>query len=308
MSSVKCPQCNLTNWATAINCKRCGYFFQPIEGIIPESQKSHKTFGGEQNFQTPFGNQEKYQSPGIQPNYQSNWSPPNYQNYQPNYQQPKLKSGLAIASMVIGIIGFVGSCIGGFILTPIGLILGIVALVKANKKSLEYGGKGFAIAGTVLNSIAILFMPIILAIAIPNLLAARQAANEGSAISVVRTIAGAEQTFRATTGKGRCGDLKTLQTANLIDTVTASGQKNGYSFMVINLPTLNGDCAITATPLSTSHGTRSFYYSTEDDVLRAADKKGLFADSYDLPLESENRGSTSQYSTVSDQKTNPYSR
>ncbi len=306
MSSVKCPQCNLTNWATAITCRRCGYFLQPVEGITPEVQPSQTTFSGEQNFQTPFDNQEKYQSPGIQPNYQSNWSPPNYQ--QTNYQQPPLKSGLAIASMMIGIIGFVGICFGGFILAPIGLTLGIVALVKANKKSLEYGGKGFAIAGTALNSLGILLLPVVLAVAIPNLLASRRAANEGSAISAVRTLAGAEQTFRTTAGKGRCGDLKTLQSANLIDTVTANGQKNGYSFMVINLPTLYGDCAITATPLSTSLGTRSFYYSTEDNVLRAAAKNGQSADSNDLPLDSENASPTSQYPKVADQKTNPYSR
>lgn len=292
MSSVKCPQCNLTNWATAINCKRCGYFFQPIEDVMSEAQAA---FGSEQNFQTPFGNQEKYQSPGIQSNYQSNWSPPNYQNQQANYQPPKLKQGLAIASMVIGLIG----C---FLFAPVGLILGIVSLIKANKHPFEYGGKGFAIAGTVLNSIGILFMPIVLAIATPNLLAARRAANEGSAISVVRTIAGAEQTYRATAGKGRCGDLKTLQSANLIDTVTASGQKNGYSFMVINLPTFYGDCAITATPLSTSYGTRSFYYSTEDNVLRAAAKNGQSADSNDLPLDVEKLSPTSQYPKVVDQK------
>lgn len=203
--------------------------------------------------------------------------------------------------MVIGLIG----C---FLFAPVGLILGIVSLVKANKRPFEYGGKGFAIAGTVLNSIGILLMPIILAIAIPNLLAARRAANEGSAISTVRTIADAEQTFRATTGKGKCGDLKTLQAANLIDPVTANGQKNGYNFMVINLPTLYGDCSITATPLSTSHGTRSFYYSTEDNVLRAANKKGLLADGSDLPLNGEKSSPTGQYPKVADPTTNPYSR
>ena len=191
---------------------------------------------------------------------------------------------------------------------PVGLILGIVSLVKANKRPFEYGGKGFAIAGTVLNSIGILLMPIILAIAIPNLLAARRAANEGSAISTVRMIADAEQTYRATAGKGRCGDLKTLQAANLIDTVTAKGQKSGYSFIVINLPTLYGDCAITATPLSTSHGTRSFYYSTEDNVLRAANKNGLSADGSDMPLDGKKSIPIMPYPKVADQKTNPYSR
>ena len=301
MSSVKCPQCNLTNWVTAINCKRCGYFFQEFEGITP-------AFAAGQNFHLSSESPEIHQAPNIQPNYQPNWTPPNPQNHEARFRQPKLKSGLAIASMVIGIIGLVGSCIGAFILTPVGLILGIIALVKANKKSFEYGGIGFAIAGTVLNSVGILLMPIILAIAVPNILAARRAANEASAISSVRMIAGAEQAFRASSGKGRCGELKSLQTANLIDPETAGGQKNGYNFIVINLPTLYGDCAITATPVSTSHGTRSFYYSTEDNVLRAANKKGLSADSNDMPLEGEKTNSREQYPKVADQTTNPFSR
>lgn len=203
--------------------------------------------------------------------------------------------------MVLGIIG----C---FLTSPIGLILGIISLNRASKRPFEYGGKGFAIAGVVLNAIGILILPIIAAIAIPNLMAARRAANEGSAISTIRILAGAEETYRATAGKGRCGDLKTLHSSNLIDPATANGQKSGYSFMVINLPTLNGDCAITATPLSTSHGTRSFYYSTEDNLIRAAAKNGQAADSNALPLESQNSSPTSQYPKTADRSTNPYSR
>ena len=307
MSSVKCPQCNLTNWATAINCKRCGYFFQEFECVKPnETITSPSTFGSEKNFQTPFREQEKYQSPGFQPNYQSNnqtnWSQPNYQTYQqPNYQQPQVKSGMAIASMVLGIIG----C---FLTSPIGLILGIVSLKRANKRPLEYGGKGFAIAGIVLNVIGVLIIPIIAAIAIPNLMAARRSANEASAISTIRTLSSAEETYRATAGAGRCGDLKALQASNLIDPVMASGQKSGYRFMVVNLPTLNGDCAIKATPMSKSMGTRSFYYSTEDGVIRAAAKNGLFADENDLPLDRQNSVPTSQYPKTADRSTSPYTR
>ena len=302
MSSVKCPQCNLTNWATAINCKRCGYFFQSVDGVMPEAQEAQTSFGQEQNFQPPFGNQEKYQSPGYQPNYQQNWSQPNYQNHQqPYYQQPQVKSGMAIASMVLGIIG----C---FLTSPIGLILGIVSLKRANKRPLEYGGKGFAIAGIVLNVIGVLIIPIIAAIAIPNLMAARRSANEASAISTIRTLSSAEETYRATAGSGRCGDLKALQASSLIDLVMASGQKSGYRFMVVNLPTLNGDCAIKATPMSKSMGTRSFYFSTEDGVIRAAAKNGLFADDNDLPLDSQNSVPTYQYPKTADRSTSPYTR
>ncbi len=300
MSSVKCPQCNLTNWATALNCKRCGLDLQSFEGGMPEGDATHTTFGNQQY--QPDSDNTQYQSPGYQPNYQQNWSQPNYQAHQQTYyQQPQLKSGMAIASMVLGIIG----C---FLTAPIGLILGIVSLKRANKRPYEYGGKGFAIAGVILNSIGILVIPIIAAIAIPNLMAARRSANEASAISTIRTISGAEETYRATVGAGRYGDLKALQSAGLIDQVTASGQKNGYRFIIVILPTMNGGVAINATPMTKSHGTRSFYFSSEDGVMRAASKNGLLADSNDLPMDSQDSSPSIPYPKSADRSRNPYSR
>ena len=139
-------------------------------------------------------------------------------------------------------------------------------------------------------------------------MAARRSANEASAISTIRTLSSAEETYRATAGSGRCGDLKALQASSLIDPVMASGQKSGYRFMVVNLPTLNGDCAIKATPMSKSMGTRSFYFSTEDGVIRAAAKNGLFADENDLPLDSQNSVPTYQYPKTADRSTSPYTR
>ncbi len=62
-------------------------------------------------------------------------------------------AGLAIASMVLGIVSVLCCCFPfpGII----GLILGIVALVKVNEGT--GGGKGMAIAGVVLNSISTLY-------------------------------------------------------------------------------------------------------------------------------------------------------
>jgi type II secretory pathway pseudopilin PulG len=186
--------------------------------------------------------------------------------------------------MVLGLVG----CL---LTAPIGLILGIIAVVKANRYPREYGGKGFAIAGIALNSLGLLFVPIILAIAIPNLLAARRAANEASAIRTVRTLAQAEQSYM-TSMSGKCGDIQSLIAGKLIDVSLANNEKNGYRFMVVNFPA--GGCEIHATPLTTSHGTRSFYYSTLDETIRAADKKGLAADANDLPLDSGFSDTTGQ--------------
>lgn len=314
MTSVRCPECNLANWATSINCKRCGYFLQAADA------ENASPFGAEQHpRQFSDADSQNFQASEQQANNQSNWSqtapPPNNQNYrQPNYQNsyqphyaqndnysgnqagygqnnryaaPERKSGMAIASMVLGLVG----C---FLASPVGLILGIVSLKRANRSPFEYGGKGFAIAGIVLNSIGLFTLPIIAAIAIPNLLAARRAANESSAISIIKTLAAAEEKYRAAGGGGnRCGDLQKLQAANLIDPTLAAGQKNGYRFLIVSLPTVGGGCEINAAPLTASHGTRSFFYSTEDDTLRAANKNGHFAAQDDAPLNQGNSFSES---------------
>jgi len=252
MSTIRCPQCNLTNFATAVACKRCGYFFQPPpEGTTVNPAPAQTSFGSGEPHQAFNEFQPAVEPAGYPPQSPFGAPPPPRQNYyQPQYQTyqtAKQKSGLAIASLVLGLIG----C---FITSPIGLILGIVAMVKANRRPQEYGGKGLAIAGIVLNGLGLLFLPVIAAIAIPNLLAARRAANEGSAIQTVRLLSSAEQVYMASMN-GRCGDIQALIATKLVNDLSLSkNEKNGYRFMVFNLPA--GGCELHATPLSTSQGTR----------------------------------------------------
>jgi type IV pilus assembly protein PilA len=80
--------------------------------------------------------------------------------------------------------------------------------------------------------IVVAIIGIIAAIAIPNLLASRRAANEGSAQATMRTLTGAEATYQATAGAGNFADLAGLNGQGLIDSVLASGVKSGYTFDV----------------------------------------------------------------------------
>ena len=114
--------------------------------------------------------------------------------------------------------------------------------------------------------IVVAIIGIIAAIAIPNLLASRRAANEGSAQSSLRTIHSSEATYQATSGNGNFGSMSELSGANLIDAVLASNQKSGYTFAVTetdlvagtSLATFKATCIPTIPSGVSQSGTRKF--------------------------------------------------
>ena len=97
--------------------------------------------------------QQAYNQPAT--DYSQGYQQPTYgANGYTTYQQPKPK-GLAIAALVLGILAFLsGWMLIGGIFGLVGLILGIVALVKANKGQAD--GKGMAITGIVLSILGLL--------------------------------------------------------------------------------------------------------------------------------------------------------
>src|SRR5437764_10190965 len=76
--------------------------------------------------------------------------------------------------------------------------------------------------------IVVAIILIIAAIAIPNLIKSKMAANEASAVGSLRTINTAEQTYSSTYGTGFT-DLATLGSSGIVDAVLAGGKKSGYS-------------------------------------------------------------------------------
>src|SRR5258708_32048289 len=110
---------------------------------------------------------------------------------------PNLRKGLAIAALIIGILNilFFGLLGVGAIT---GVIIGFIALGKAKRAPMEYGGKGLAIAGLAMSGLSVILsvIAIIAVIAVPNYLHRVTMAEESSAVMNMRTIGQAEASYR----------------------------------------------------------------------------------------------------------------
>jgi type IV pilus assembly protein PilA len=136
--------------------------------------------------------------------------------------------------------------------------------------------KGFSLIELL---IVVAIILIIAAIAIPNLLRARIAANESSAVASIRTINTAEISYNSaypTVGFSTLANLAgtscappTSSSACLIDTTLAAGTKSGYSFAAaVSGSNPAGSYAAWANPVTANQtGNRSFC-STADAVVR----------------------------------------
>jgi hypothetical protein len=102
--------------------------------------------------------------------------------------QPPKRSGLATASLVLGILGIFPCGVFGVI----GLPIGIVAMVKIGRSNGRLGGNGLAIAGISCSTVALaalVVQMILVGLLLPSLDVARTAAMQAKALAQARQLA-----------------------------------------------------------------------------------------------------------------------
>ena len=133
--------------------------------------------------------------------------------------------------------------------------------------------------------IVVAIILVIAAIAIPNLLRSRLAANEASAVASIRTITTAETSYSTTfpnvgytctmseLGPPAAGQPVSTSAGGILDAVLASGTKRGYTFALTNCTgTPRASYSSAAVPQSVgATGTRSFCSDASGIIWQGAD-------------------------------------
>jgi len=129
--------------------------------------------------------------------------------------------------------------------------------------------------------IVVAIILIIAAIAIPNLLRSRIAANQASAVGSLRTLNTANITYASTYNTGYASAMTylapptsgnpTSTAAGLIDSVLASGIKSGYSFSyspTVGATGRTDTYSWIANPVTPGTTGTNFYFTDQSGVIR----------------------------------------
>jgi type IV pilus assembly protein PilA len=130
--------------------------------------------------------------------------------------------------------------------------------------------KGFSLIELL---IVVAIILIIAAIAIPNLIKARMAANEGSATASMRTLGSSQMLYKSSQGNFS-GTIAALSAEGYIDNVLGSGTKSGYVFTTAKVAASpNLAFTASASPIDvtalTATGKRQ-YFTDQTQVIRYA--------------------------------------
>ncbi len=134
--------------------------------------------------------------------------------------------------------------------------------------------------------IVVAIILVIAAMAIPNYLHARMAANESSAVAALRTINTAQITYNSSYPTvGYASSLTALagticsppasNSACLIDTALASGMRNGYTFTLTPGSSSSGGplpaYTVISAPVQAGYSGARYFCTFQDAVVRASD-------------------------------------
>jgi hypothetical protein len=222
--TVKCPQCGALGTVSQsqvgqqVSCGKCGAIFAigsvgmvppPLPSFAPQGlacQGCGKALGGGDTFCPGCGRPvSSMPSPGIAP------------------EAPT--PGLAVASLILGILG----CFG--ITAIIGLILGVVALNQINRSRGRLGGQGMAVAGIVVSSVLLVFCLFYGGLLIPRLMGAARQAKESTLRANLLRLRSAVAAFQADTG---------VYPARLEDVVATTAPATGITGTGIAAPIPGG--------------------------------------------------------------------
>ena len=203
-------------------------------------------------------------------------------------------SGKAIGSLITGIFGLLL-----FPAAIVAIALGHISRSEIRKSNGRLQGAGIALTGLIFGYLGIAFIPILIiaAIAIPNLLRARIAANESSAVASVRTLNTAQISYNSAYPKiGFAAALSNLGGTNcappsstgacLIDAQLQSATRNGYAFTLSGVTgTPASTYQVIASPLAPNQSGVRYFCSFEDAVIRISSAKISVCDATVTPLE-----------------------
>jgi competence protein ComGC len=160
--------------------------------------------------------------------------------------------------------------------------MGHISRAEIRRSGGRKTGDGMALAGLVLGYIGLSIIPLLIisAIAIPNLLRARMAANEASAAGSLRVLNTSAVVYSTTYGVfppslAALGPSSSPSStaANLIDSALAGGTKSGYIFVYYPIfrPRREGETEgyiITASPVTPRTTGMRYFFTDQSGTIR----------------------------------------